>query len=471
MSSYFRVAVSAMCFLAAVSVQAEDRDAEIRDLRHRLKELEKRLDEVDKKNPEASPDREEEAAIGEEWSDRLSDYLAEEFPVKASYGSKGFRLETRDGKFQTNLQWRLQFRFTDPHRGDPRQVDDFRSTDETTFELRRARMKIGGYGFQPWLKYYFEVDLQPTREIDDSSSNSSARVIDWRIDVAKWKWLSLRVGQWKIDYNRERVDSSGRQQFVERSIVNRIFTIDRQMGVSLRGHLFEKTPADLRYYLGAFTGEGRGVSNDDSALMYAGRLQWNFLGRDLPLKQTDVERTELPTGSLAIGGATHTGRPTRWSSGGGGNLDGYERPGTATNGQFRVQQSVAELAFKWQGFSLQNEWHWKRIIDRGLAHGEAGRKADLYGVYAQTGYFFSELIDWFPEPLEIAVRYAWLKEPNETERDEENERAEYTAGLNWFFAGHNNKVTFDYSYLTLEDEVLNRDMSTNRFRLQWDISF
>jgi phosphate-selective porin OprO/OprP len=81
--------------------------------------------------------------------------------------------------------------------------------------------------------------------------------------------------------------------------VNRIFTIDRQVGVQLRGHLFDDTPADLRYYVGAFNGQGRGVSNDDNDLMYVGRLQWNLLGRDLALRQTDVERTEHPTGSLA----------------------------------------------------------------------------------------------------------------------------------------------------------------------------
>ena len=102
-----------------------------------------------------------------------------------------------------------------------------------------------------------------------SSSSSSSRVIDWRVTLDKWDELALRVGQWKIDYNRERVDSSGRQQFVERSIVNRQFTIDRQVGVQLRGRLFKETPADLRYYVGAFTGEGRGVRNDDEDLMWA----------------------------------------------------------------------------------------------------------------------------------------------------------------------------------------------------------
>ena len=98
----------------------------------------------------------------------------ENFPVKASYGSKGFRLETRDGNWQTNLKWRFQFRLTNPTTGTPRQVDDFEAKDKTTFEARRVRMKIGGHGYRPWLKYYFEVDLQPTRESSDSSSKASA---------------------------------------------------------------------------------------------------------------------------------------------------------------------------------------------------------------------------------------------------------------------------------------------------------
>ena len=90
--------------------------------------------------------------------------------LKASYGAK-FRLESTDGNFQTNLQWRAQCMCL-PYRSDPRQLDDL-DGDEITAEARRLRMKIGGHG-QPWLKYYFEVDLQPTRSSDDSSSKASA---------------------------------------------------------------------------------------------------------------------------------------------------------------------------------------------------------------------------------------------------------------------------------------------------------
>lgn len=409
--------------------------------------------------------------VDPELAAAIDSYLERNSTAKAAYGSKGFRLESHDGNFQTNLQFRAQLRFTDPTRSDPRQVDDFEAKEKSTFEARRVRMKIGGHGYKPWLKYYFEVDLQPTRSSTSSGANASSRVIDWRIDVAKSKAFGIRAGQWKIDYNRERVDSSGRQQFVERSIVNRTFTVDRQMGIGARGRLFEGTAADVRYYVGAFTGEGRGVANDDRNLMYITRLQWNFLGRDLPLRQTDVERTKEPTASFAIGAATHRGRATRWSSSGGGNLDGFDSTSTAFNGQHRIHQAVAELAYKHQGFSTQNEFHWKSITDKSMGYGMSGRESDLYGLYSQAGYFFNEIFECFPEPLELAARYAWVREPNEMTRSIDNQRQEFTVAANWFIAGHNNKITLDYSYLTLDDDVLGRDKSSSRIRLQWDISF
>ncbi len=389
-----------------------------------------------------------------------------QFPVKVSWGKKGFQMETRDGNWATHMQWRAQMRYTYPMRSDPRTFSHFADDNESTFELRRVRMKIGGHGFRPWLKYYFEVDLQPTRSHSDDSEKSSTRVIDWRASLEKYKWASLRLGQWKINYNRERVDSSGRQQFVERSIVNRVFTVDRQMGAMLYGHLFPGTLADMRYYGGVFTGEGKGVKNDDDNMMYMARLQWNFLGRDLKWRQTDVEFHEKPAGSLAFAAATTKGRCTRWSSSGCGNLDGFTKPGDAEDGQFQVQQMMEEAAFKWKGFSLQHEYHWKRVHDR-----VSNQTASMWGSYAQAGYFFHNLIPLIPESLETAFRYAFVEEPIKGNLSEDQLRQEYTVALNYFFAGHRNKVTVDYSYLTLEEVDSGRDTQDNRVRVQWDVSF
>ena len=88
-------------------------------------------------------------------------------------------------------------------------------------------------------------------------------MIDWRIMLEKYKWAKLRIGQWKINYNRERVDSSGKQTMVERSIMNRVFTIDRQIGMMLYGRVNPGTILDANYYLGIYSG---GRSSDVSKM-------------------------------------------------------------------------------------------------------------------------------------------------------------------------------------------------------------
>lgn len=391
--------------------------------------------------------------------------------LKVKYSYPGFQMTTADGLFSTKLVWRAQLRYTHPNRSDPRSVGNFTTREDVSnFEARRLRMKIGGHGYKKWIKYYFEVDLQPSRDFDDSAASSSARVIDYRIDVQPIDEIGFRVGQWKINFNRERVDSSGRQTFVERSIVNRVFTIDRQVGFMLQGRLFKETPADIRYYAGMFNGEGRSVNNDSGELMYMGRLQWNFLGRDLKWRQSDVSYHEKPTGSLAFAAATNNGRCTRWSSSGCGNLTSFISPGAAvppTAAQYRRDQWVQEFAFKFKGLAIQQEYHEMEVEDKStmLTH-------DYQGMYAQIGYTNHGALAPLPEGVELAFRYAYVIESlSAGDNINRNRREEFTVGMNWFLAGHNNKVTIDYSYLTLKDFATMMDYSDNRVRLQWDISF
>ncbi len=421
-------------------------------------------------------------------------------PVKVGWGKKGFSLETGDGLFRTTLQWRFQGRWTYPERSDPRNAVAFNDDAESSFELRRVRVKIGGHGYQPWIRYYFEVDLQPGRDFDDDSASAQSRLIDWRITLAKYPWARLRVGQWKINYNRERVDSSGKQTFVERSIVNRVFTLDRQIGVMLYGRLNPGTLADMNYYAGVWTGGGRGLEkNDDAHMMYMGRLQWNVFGRELTWRQSDTSFHERPTASLSLAGYTTIGRCTRWSSGGCGDLSGMTKPSDAMDGQFRVEGVQVGSAFKYRGFAWQHETHWKRVKDAGLPGRDAttarmpvidaagdpvmdryvdsvtdrGRAAvpagttNLFGGYFQAGYFPHYLMPVVPKPLEVAFRYAHVDPDTNNGGDG---RQEWTGAVNWFFAGHRNKLTLDTSYLTLEQPAAS-DFSEQRVRLQWDVSF
>ena len=428
-------------------------------------------------------------AAEEKKAEEAKNKLDEEFPVIAGWGRKGFTLETRDGLWKTAIQFRFQGRYSYSRRTDADSFSDFNADNESTFELRRVRMKIGGHAYQPWIKHYIEVNWQSTS--NSGSSSGSTSLLTWRFTLDKYKWAQLRLGQWKVNYNRERVDSSGKQQFIERSIVNTVFTLDRQTGMMLMGHLAPGTFADSWYHLGVFTGSGRGEDNDDDNMMWLGRFQWNFFGRDLKSSQSDVKYHENPTASIAFAAYTNIGKCTRWSSSGCGTLQPgfttslgfpYTSASTAVNGQFRTDGMVEEFAFKWRGLSIQHEYHWKQIKDAGrpavagvftptmfvtpiAAAGQS--KTNLMGSYAQIGYFPHYLIPAVPKPLEVAFRYAFV-DPNVGAKHDRLE--EFTTAVNWFFAGHRNKITMDVTHFGLAQPT-GKDLTEQRVRLQWDVSF
>ena len=47
---------------------------------------------------------------------------------------------------------------------------------------------------------------------------------------------------------------------------------------------------------------------------------------------------------------------------------------------------------------------------------------------------------------------------------------ELSVGVNWFFSGHDNKLTAELSWLVLQDGESELEEG-GRFRLQWDIQF
>jgi phosphate-selective porin len=375
-----------------------------------------------------------------------TDSTSEE-PIKITYGDKGIEFSADDGNYKLQLQSRLQFRYAYPFDTDPVTFSDFQRNKIQTFKISRARLKVGGNGFQPWIKFYWEFEL------------ASGNLLDFRFMIEKYQFLKLKVGQWKVHFNRERIISSGKQQTVERSILTRPFTIDRQQGVSLYGSLKGNSIADFNYWFSVLTGTGRGsTSNDDSHLMFMSRVQWNCFGRELKFTGSDTEYHEEMTGLIALAGVTNRSPYTRFSQSGGGQLEGFAE-GVA--GQYRVNQFVIESAFMFKGFSWQQEFHWKEIDDK-----VNNQITILLGNYIQLGYFFHYVWSVIPKPLEVAFRYAFYN----PDRDVTGiSKHEYSLDVNWFFKNHLNKLTGEISYLDLQRSV-NDVVDGFRFRLQWDVS-
>lgn len=359
----------------------------------------------------------------------------------------GIELASSQDRFTLHAWLRSQVRWSNPFDSDPRTLEAFADPPGSDIEFRRARLKMEGQLGRPGIEYYFEHELSDDRPL-----------LDLRVDLEWQEFLYARVGQYKVLYNRERVDSSGKQTFAERSISTYAFTLDRQRGATVAAHWGKGSRANQWLMLGVFQGDGRDPGPRGDGEMIVARWQWNFLGEGLGFSQSELKNRDVPAASFALGAASTEGPYTRFSSSGGGQLDGFEAGGTD---RYRLRQAMQEFAWHYAGYSIQQELHIKKIRDR-----ELGTESTLLGGYAQLGKVWST--SWRPGglPVELAGRFArvdWRDTP--ADRDQ----TEFTVATNLFFDGHNNKITADISRIGLSTpEGSDSDI---RWRLQWDVSF
>ena len=360
----------------------------------------------------------------------------------------GLAFGDEQGAFYVHPWLRAQLRYSNPFDSDPLTVAELQSPPGSDLELRRGRIKVEGHFFDPRLGFYYEQELTGERPL-----------LDLRLDIELRPNLLLRVGQYKVLYNRERVDSSGKQQFVERSIATYAFTLDRQRGATVAGHFAEGSAADQWWMAGVFQGDGRspGPRGDDP--MWVLRWQWQFLGQPLKFAQSDYAFTETPAASFSLAAARVRGPYTRFSSSGGGQLDGFEQGGDE---RYTLEQWQQGFAWKHSGFSVQQEYHHKTIDDH-----ETGLRSKLSGGYVQAGKAWPMRLGGRSFPFELAARYARVEW-----RDSPQDRNQYETSMvaNLFLSGHDNKLSAELSRLRVNEPGSGSD-SDLRVQLQWDVSF
>jgi phosphate-selective porin OprO/OprP len=387
--------------------------------------------------------------------------------TNVSYGKRGFELNTDDGKFGLAIQNRIQFRYAEPFDADPKSLEEI-NKDSSSFMIRRARTKLSGHAFQPWIKYYMQYDW------------SQPVLRDLSLTIDKYSWAQVRFGRGKVTYNNERVTSSANQQFINRSIVNDIFTVDRQQGIEVKGNLFAGTWHDVTYWAGAFTGEGISErTNDDNKLMYSGRLQWNAMGGEIKFSQSDTEFHDHAALNIAIAANTNRSRCTAFETDSNScrtitdlNSIGQNRYASlspsngqikVSSGQYEINQMMEEINYMYKGFSLLHELHHKKIRDV-ITNDEV----KLLGGFVQAGYFPHGIFNIVPRELEIAGRYAYVDMDTDRSHDK---RTELSTVINYFVDGHANKASIQLSRLTFEDPFRFQKAAENRLWAQWDLSF
>ena len=322
-------------------------------------------------------------------------------------------------------------------------------------QIRRARIKMEGFIYNPKIEYKFEFALSNSDTGKPLSENNSTSniVLDAFVDWNFAKGFNLKFGQAKLPGNRERVVSSQRLQFVDRSLLNSRYNLDRDLGVQLE-HESELGKVAFRKILSISTGEGRNITSDNKGgYDYTGRVEvlpfgefqsgGDYFGGDL-------KRETSPKLSL---GLTYdfNDRASRQ----GGQL------GSFFTEQRDLKTIFADAMFKYKGFSAMAEYADKRSNGSPVVETDIDGKVSKAfftgtGFNVQAGYLFKNNV-------ELAGRFTQVNPEAITQRDE---NTQYTLGISKYISGHTLKVQSDVSLLEK-----NSDAHELIYRFQVEIGF
>jgi phosphate-selective porin OprO/OprP len=363
-----------------------------------------------------------------------------------TYDEGGLRIATPGGGTTATVGFRNQVRFTTPFAVVPTAPDQIPAVRSDDFRLFRSRFRLNGQLFSPRLRYQFQADFIEERVRDLS--------VTWEVRP----WLRVRGGRWKAEMNRERLNSSSAQQLVDRSILDRWFTLGRQQGVQLSGTVGRKRPWGGTWYASAL----RGVDAKGGAPLpvWLGRYEWAYAGRTIDLEQGDLRRS--PEVRVVIGGtAVRTESAYAFYGGSGVGVSLPLLP-PGPGDRFRTRQYALDGVARWRGLSLQGELH--RKVVRRTASGDT---RVLVGGYGQAGVMAATLWERLPSSLEVATRIALVDPDAALDANHQEERL---VGANWFFRGHRMKISADVGQLRFATPTGVRETAV-RTRVQWEMTF
>ncbi|AKD05586.1 FmdC precursor [Pontibacter korlensis] len=367
---------------------------------------------------------------------------------KSKFG-KGLQFVAADSSFSLKFSTRFQMLYQGViNNGTNEELED-------RFLIRRARLKFEGFAYTPKLEYKIELGLSNSDIGNDDPSrfnNADNIILD---AVAMWNFApgwELWVGQTKLPGNRERIISSQKMQFVDRSLLNSRYNIDRDAGLQLH-HSHNIGNMLVREVASISMGEGRDITvNNAGGYDYTGKIELfpfgEFEGGGAYVG-SDIYREETP--KLAIAAAYNFNDNATRSQG---------QLGDFLSGERDLHTVFADAMFKYRGFSSMAEYARRKAPDGPVVlQSDEGAVEETFvtgnAFNIQAGYLFKT--NW-----EVAGRYTTYN-PERTTGLRPQEQ--YTLGLSKYIVGHSLKVQSD---VTLQDQP-GRENSY-MFRLQMEVA-
>ncbi len=324
--------------------------------------------------------------------------------------------------------------FTTTRTGDP---TTGRAYATTTFAVRKLKPFLQGWAFDRRIRYDVQFDITP----GGGASNVGLR--EANVEFAFRPWLTLKAGQWKAPYGRQRFQSDGRLQFQDVSIATAAFSTNLEDGAMLWGTFGGKSGDRFEYDAGVFSGAGQNPAatggNGDDTPLYMARLVWMPFGK--------ADYTE--------GAVENPARPKAWLGGSWNRNLARSGIGTLKETAVVTEKTGVEAGFAWKRFSANGEWF--RAVTRTVSDNFSSAynpatgapavktsvqraETDARGWFLQSGFFV------LPRRLELAARWS-ESDPNRLVRGQQT--AEWRFGVNGYLSGsHFHKLQFDWGRLT-----------------------
>lgn len=361
----------------------------------------------------------------------------------SKFGNGIFNTVAKDSTFSFKMGLQMQFQGFSEWENRDNKLSDAGSG----FLVRRARLKFDGFIYSPKLTYKLILGLA-NNDISGASiytSNAPRYILD---AVVKWNFyenFELWFGQTKLPGNREHITSSGSLQFVDRSLLNTRYNIDRDLGIQLRHRSKLSEHVILKESFAVSQGEGRNVTSGNlGGFQYTSRLELFPFGdfkKNGAYIGGDLYRESTP--KLAIGATydfNHDAVKTR------SNQGSYMLTDLGLH-ETNISTFYLDAIFKYQGFSFMTEYAKRNADAPQPKNADGSLAADAVqigsGLNVQLGYLFQS--DW-----ELSGRFTSVDASQRL--SDKFPQHQYTLGVSKYIVGHNLKVQSDVSYLTTSDQ-------------------
>jgi len=367
--------------------------------------------------------------------------------INNSKFGKGLQFVAADSSFSLKIGTRFQLLYAGGTEQALEQWDD-------RFLIRRARLKFEGFAYTPRLEYKLQLGLSNNDigGVDRENNEANNIILDALVRYEMTPGLHLWVGQTVLPGNRERIISSQKMQFVDRSILNSRFNLDRDEGVQLH-HQHAIGAVVLREIGSISMGEGRNITiNNSGGYDYTARFEILPFGEfegEGEYVGSDIYREETP--KLAIATAFNYNDDASREGGQVGDFLSEQRD---------LRTWFVDAMFKYRGFSAMAEYATKAATNGPVVSlDDAGDVEEAFitgeALNIQAGYLFKS--NW-----EVAGRFTNY---DPTAAIMLRDQQQYTLGLSKYIVGHSLKVQSD---LTLQQEQQRDDHY--QFRVQLELA-